>query len=131
LPLVGFDPPLLSLSVPPRLRGPSTESSSVSDHLNCVVRGMWLSPVQRPVPRRSGHHRQEPRTTHHSPFRELEPLPRSRPPRLLALHHARIARQQSLLPQLLAVLLVRQAQRPRDREPQRTRLPRHPPAPAQ
>src|SRR5437016_9849667 len=62
---------------------------------------------------------------------ELEPLARSRPPRLLALHHARIARQQSLLPQLLAVLLVRQAERPRDREPQRPRLPRHAPAPAQ
>src|SRR2546421_12335020 len=65
------------------------------------------------------------------PLTELEPLARSCPPRLLALHHARIARQESLLPQLLAVLLVRQAQRPRDPEPQRPRLPRPPPTPAQ
>src|SRR5207253_1974633 len=65
------------------------------------------------------------------PLTELEPLARSRPPRLLALHHPRIARQQALLPQLLAVLLVRQAQRARDPEPQRARLPRHAPATAQ
>src|SRR4029077_14218792 len=56
------------------------------------------------------------------PLAELEPLARSRPSRLLALHHPWIARQESLLAQLLAVLLVRQAQRPRDREPQCTRL---------
>src|SRR6266536_3481126 len=47
LPLVGFEPPLLSFSVPPRLRGPSTESSRVSDYLNCLVRSARLSPVQR------------------------------------------------------------------------------------
>src|SRR2546427_7817761 len=62
---------------------------------------------------------------------ELEPLARPRPARLLPLDDPRIARQQSLLPQLLAMPLVRQAQRPRDRESQRPRLPRHPAAPAQ
>src|SRR5438445_9965916 len=62
---------------------------------------------------------------------ELEPLPRSRAARLLALDHPRISRQQSLLPQLLAVSLVRQAQRPRNRETHRPRLPRHPAAPTQ
>src|SRR2546425_12690210 len=59
-----------------------------------------------------------------SSLRELEPLPGARPARLLALDGAWIPRQQPLLPQLLAVPLVRQAQRPRDRQPQRARLPR-------
>src|SRR2546427_8922661 len=62
---------------------------------------------------------------------ELEPLARPRPARLLPLDDPRIPRQQSLLPQLLAVSLVRQAQRPRDRESHRPRLARHPAAPAQ
>src|SRR5256886_2812502 len=62
---------------------------------------------------------------------ELEPLARARPARLLPLDDPRIARQQSLLPQLLPVPFVRQAQRPRDREAHRPRLPRHPAAPAQ
>src|SRR5438128_7192219 len=62
---------------------------------------------------------------------ELEPLARPRPARLLPLDDPRIARQQSLLPQLLAMPLVRQAQRPRDRESHRPRLPRHPAPPAQ
>src|SRR3977135_1561199 len=57
---------------------------------------------------------------------ELEPLACARATRFLPLDHARIPRQQSLLPQLLAMPLVRQAQRPRDREAQRPRLPRHP-----
>src|SRR5206468_1235482 len=64
-------------------------------------------------------------------FAKLEPLARARAARLLALDDPRIARQQSLLPQLLAMPLVRQAQRPRDRESHRPRLPRHPTAPAQ
>src|SRR5881398_623387 len=64
-------------------------------------------------------------------FAKLEPLARARAARLLALDDPRIARQQSLLPQLLAMPLVRQAQRPRDRESHRPRLPRHPAAPAQ
>src|SRR2546427_11787172 len=62
---------------------------------------------------------------------ELEPLARPRPARLLPLDDPRIARQQSLLPQLLALPLVRQAQRPRDRESHRPPLPRPPAAPAQ
>src|SRR3989449_10483382 len=53
-----------------------------------------------------------------------EPLARARPARLLALDRARIPRQQALLPQLRAVPLVREAQRPRDRETQRARLAR-------
>src|SRR6266480_113580 len=62
---------------------------------------------------------------------ELEPLARSRAARLLPLDDPRIPRQQSLLPQLLAMPLVRQAQGPRNRESHRPRLPRHPAAPAQ
>src|SRR6267154_6815425 len=62
---------------------------------------------------------------------ELEPLARARAARLLALDHPRIPRQQSLLPQLLTVPLVRQAQRSSDREPHRPCLPRHTAAPAQ
>src|SRR6266850_316434 len=65
------------------------------------------------------------------PLAELEPLARSGAARLLPLHHPRIPRQQSLLPQFLTVPLVGQAQRPRDREPHRPRLPRHPAAPTQ
>src|SRR5881398_321468 len=57
-------------------------------------------------------------------LRELEPLPRPRPARLLALDRTRIPRQQALFPQLLAVPLVGEAQRPRDRETQRARLTR-------
>src|SRR5919197_6372883 len=62
-------------------------------------------------------------------LRELEPLAGPGAPGLLALHHARIAGQQALLAQLLAVPLVGQAQRPPDGEPQRPRLPRDPTAP--
>src|SRR5437016_13855054 len=62
---------------------------------------------------------------------DLEPLARPRPARLLPLDDPRIARQQSLLPPLLAMPLVRQAQRPRDRESPRPRLARHPAPPAQ
>src|SRR3989441_5415560 len=64
-------------------------------------------------------------------FTELEPLARPCPAGLLALDRPRVARQQSLLPQLLAVPLVGEAQRPPDREPQRPRLPRHAPTPHQ
>src|SRR5437667_12797039 len=58
------------------------------------------------------------------PLRELDPLPRPRPARLLALDRTRIPGQQALFPQLLAVPLVGEAQRPRDRETQRARLTR-------
>src|SRR5881398_2274737 len=113
-------------------RGPVTRSSDVSDFTS-QLRGAQCAVVAGATPGAAfpGAHRGQPPTAHRSPLTELEPLARSRPPRLLALHHARIARQESLLPQLLAVLLVRQAQRARDREPQRSRLPRHTPAPAQ
>src|SRR5437879_888004 len=69
--------------------------------------------------------------TWHLSLRELEPLARPGPARFLALHHPRIARQQALLPRLLAVPFVGEAQRPPDGEPQRPRLPRHPAAPHQ
>src|SRR5438477_5699356 len=64
------------------------------------------------------------------PFRELEPLPRAGAAGLLPLHGPRIARQQPLLPQFLAMPVVREAQRPGDSQPHRARLPRHAAAPA-
>src|SRR6266550_4381161 len=98
------------------LGGPSTGSGDVS--ISTVVRRyVAMFYVRRTVVRLS--------------LTELEPLARPRPARLLALDDPRIPRQQSLLPQLLAMPLVRQAQRPRDRESHRPRLPRHPAAPAQ
>src|SRR5690242_18759861 len=57
-----------------------------------------------------------------SSLAELEPLARARPARLLALHGPPIARQQPLLAQLLAMALVGETQRPRDREAERARL---------
>src|SRR5207247_9298201 len=62
---------------------------------------------------------------------ELQPHARARPARLLPLDAPRIARQQSLLPQLLPVPFVRPAQPPRDRQAPRPPLPRHPPTPPQ
>src|SRR5713226_285627 len=59
---------------------------------------------------------------------ELEALARPGAAGLLALDDARIAGQEPLLPQLRAMPLVREAQRPRDRQPQRPGLPRHPTA---
>src|SRR5437660_1745109 len=90
-------------------RGPVTRSSDVSVVNRCKTPG-------RNVPRATWR-----RSVVLLSLTELEPLARSRPARLLALHHALIARQESLLPQLLAVLLVRQAQRPCDRQPQPAR----------
>src|SRR5258708_32453409 len=62
------------------------------------------------------------------PLAELEPLPRARLARLLALDRARVPRQQAAVAQLLPVRLIHVQQRPGDPEPQRTPLPRHPAA---
>src|SRR5262245_52034354 len=55
---------------------------------------------------------------------ELEPLPCSRATRLLALDSARITGQQPPAPELRTMQRIGQHQRPRDRQPHRTRLAR-------
>src|SRR6267143_3113259 len=91
-------------------RGPITRSSDVCFVIGCTT-------VRRYVVRTTYRRSVGPLS-----LTELEPLPRARAARLLPLDHAWIPRQQSLLPQLLAMPLVRQAQRPRDREAQRKKL---------
>src|SRR5690242_18731282 len=94
-----------------------------ADRATCV----FTAGVRLPV---SGH--RTPDTGNRPlPLTELEPLPRARAPGLLPLHHPWIARQQSVLPQLLAMPVIREAQRPGDAQPQRARLPRHAAAPHQ
>src|SRR2546422_10921207 len=113
--LSGVVPPPLSSPALLRLAETPTGSSDVCD--DCRLRGPF-SVVRHPL-RKPDKGR---RTTSLS-LTELEPLARTRAPRLLPLHGAWIARQQTLLTQLLAVPFVGQAQRPRDAHAHRTRLP--------
>src|SRR2546425_6267336 len=97
-----------------------TPASSRSCNWGCVMHSLWVSGARGRVSG-AGFQDLTPDTRHLapvvSPLRELEPLPRARATRLLALHHPRVARQQTLLPQLLAVPFVGEAQRPTDGEP--------------
>src|SRR5260370_25898723 len=83
-----------------------------------------------PVPCAAGTHQRIERRVC-LPLAELEPLPRARAARLLPLHRARIARQQTVLTQLFAVPLVGQHERARNPEAHGTRLARHTAAAAQ
>src|SRR4029077_756109 len=101
------------------LGGPSTGSSDVSFLIRCTT-------VRRYVVRTTYRRSVGPLS-----LTELEPLPRARAARLLSLDDPRIPRQQSLFPQFLSVPVIRQAQRSRDCESHRPRLPRPPAAPTQ
>src|SRR6266496_3753088 len=107
----GFGPPPLSSPAPPRRTGDPTRDQAAWG-VGCGVA--------------------YPHPTPHIPltFAKLEPLPRAGAARLLALDRPRIARQQPLLAQFLPMPVVREAQRPRDPQPHRPRLPRHAAAPA-
>src|SRR3990170_8370893 len=80
-----------------------------------IPRCAWCSTVRRsvcpPVRRRR------------LPLAELEPLARARTARLLALHRAGVARQETGRAEFLAMLLVHRDQRPCDAQAQRARLP--------